>query len=227
MKKHQQDHDLFEAWREPDEPTTSEEPRPSDAEIFDAVMLNTSLERRREIILHLARCSDSAESWRLAMELKPPAEVVDLSSRHARKAWRNLPAWGLAAAAVLVMVIGVFWIMPTPDPGFPEIGDGNTFRGDSEHAIELITADGLRLPAEDFELRWNSIDQIEEYRVLITTTDLEAVFSAATQTTSLRVPSAALSSIESTEPLYWYVTALRRDGSILRSSTQTVFVGDQ
>ena len=227
MKKHQQDDRLFEAWRKPDGPLVDKESCPSDAEIFDAVMLKTPLERRKEIVLHMTRCSDCAESWRLAMEMKPPAEVVNLSTRRPQAAWRNLPAWGLAAAAGIVMMIGVFWVVPTPDPGFPEIGDSDTLRGDQAYAIELRTADGLQMPADNFELSWSSVEPVEEYRVQVTTTDLETVFTASTQATALMVPSSALSAIEPAQPLYWYVSAMRQDGSTIRSATHTVFVAPQ
>lgn len=224
MKKREQENSLFEAWRTPDGSAAQKHECPSDAEIFDAVMLKIPLERRREIVLHTARCSACAESWRLAIELKPPADVVGLASRRSKLPSRGLPAWGLAAAAGLALVIGVFWIAPTQDPGFPEINDSTTLRGDVEYAIELETPEGTRLLADDFELRWRPNEAIEEYRILITTADLENVFSGSTRTTSLRVPSSVLSSIEAGEPLYWYVSAIREDGSIVRSSTQTVFV---
>lgn len=224
MKPSGQEDKLFKVWRNDPEAASLPIECPSDAEIFDAVMLKLPVRRRREIVMHTARCAACAESWRLAIELQPPAEVSDIAQRTSRLPWRNPQVWGLAAAASLAFMIGVIWLMPAQDPGFPEIIDSTTLRGDNEPAIQLEIPDAARLMANEFEVRWGAVQEIEEYRVQITNSRLETVFVGSTQMTSLKVPLSALSMIQADEPLYWHVSAIRKDGSTIRSSTQTVFV---
>jgi anti-sigma factor RsiW len=152
-------------------------------------------EARARVESHLADCEDCA------------AELVAVDRlRRAPAGVRWAPWLGLAAAAAIAAVV----LAPRADrergPAVPPV------RGDSLPSATL----SLVGPADGAELReppvlvWRPVAGAATYRVVLSRSDGDSVWSATTGDTTATPPGESL--LPSPEPYYWYVDALLADG---------------
>lgn len=181
--------------------------------IFAAVRGELPPDAVRDVVDHTAACPSCAEDWRLAAALVPPDERV-ATSRHPFSPGRLLGRPGLvAAAALLVAVVGISLIDRQAPP------DGPVMRGD-ETRIESLVAEGATLPRERCVLSWKAGPPGTVYALEVTTEDWQPVAQVGELTTSAyRVPESALAGLPHPIKLLWRVEASLPGGRRLTSPT--------
>ena len=220
----------FEAYSEGAEPQAE---CPAPEKIWAAVNGELSGEERRALILHTASCGSCAEDWRLARacldddsalsipmspglapSLAPGAGVLGGAER-----FQRLRTWALAAAAVLVLALGlaVFVLsgpqMPSSDPVYR-----------SAEGVEIRS----NLPADQplfrtsARLSWTPAEGAR-YHLLVMTADFQTVYEVHDLTESeATVPAEAFSSLPAGTELLWRVAVLGTEGESLASETFSV-----
>ncbi len=159
-----------------------------------------------------ARDPETAEAWRLALELKgspATAEVIRLS------AWRRR-RWGLGLAAAAVLVVGIMVPLLTTQPwhGDPRL------RNAGPPAVESRVGQAEALPRERFLLRWSGGPDGSLYDVVVSDGDLNVLHrSQRLAEPQLLVPAAALESLAPGATVLWRVEVLTPDGSRQASAT--------
>lgn len=189
--------------------------------LFDAVSGALPPDQVSEVVMHTVRCGACAQSWRVAMELQRARSDV------ARPSFSPRPlsvVW--AAAAALMLVVGVVWMLPLIDPGPPGPGDQSIMRGNDQGAIGLLVADRSAVPLDQFRLRWEAVDSASEYRIRVSDAGLTPVYSGTTQEAEIVVPETHFETLSDGDELFWFVVARLDDGSELRSATGTVILAD-
>lgn len=196
---------------------------PDAGQIFEAVAGRGETRLNRAIVTHIAHCGACAESWRIASALQ---QEIPGEQPRARASNRfGFPAtWGLAAAAVLALTIGIISLRPVLDLGVPAPGEPGALRGVTDLPLTLETADGARLPAEDFRLTWQPLDNVLTYQVEIIDESLKLVFATETRQAEIEVPPGRLDDLEAGSGLHWYVIAVLEDGREARSETRAVII---
>lgn len=219
------------AWRADTRVYRNGEACPDSERIFDAAGARGSARQRREVIAHTARCGACAESWRAAVAMhnempdpKPSARETGAESTTRRR--YGLPAaWGVAAAAVLALAVGIVSLRPDFDSGVPAPAGSGTLRGVADLPLTLNVADGARLPAEDFRLSWQPLEEgVLVYQLEVTDSELNLVYATETRKAELEVPTDRLDGLEAGSELHWYVVAVLDDGRETRSATRTVII---
>lgn len=184
-------------------------------------------EEVRAGVLHLAECGECAEAWRLGRELALASDL-DLANAPAvpmpaRPSWRSPWVFLPAAAAALVLVVGV-----TVDRGLwssRPVESGTTLRADREAGVTLSVADGATLPREAFVLRWEPPADASHYAVRVTTESLEPVASASSLLEpSYQVPPAELAALAPGTRLLWQVEAFGPERRRVQSPVSVVVV---
>ncbi len=193
--------------------------------IWAAAHGDLATEERREIIDHTASCADCAEAWRLAREVgrevaggtdqattePSPAtggRVLAMGHRFRRFA---APLAGLAAAAVLLLVVG----LPREGPAPPELRAGETA------TIRSLLPAGEPLARDRCLLRWSEVAGAR-YFVLVSDAQLAVVARAQDLTQPrFQVPPESLAGLGAGVEIYWRVEAVLPDGS---SSSSRTFV---
>jgi len=171
--------------------------------------LQGELERAelRDLVDHLALCRLCAESWRLGHELANAVGARERERRRSRRAWVQ----GLAAAATVVLAVGLFY------------RDGSMLshdRAPSGPAIESRVVGPL--PRADCRLLWTELAGAW-YDVDVRTADLEPVAAAKDLAVSeFLVPPEALAGLAPGDRLKVYVEAHLRDGSLAAARTLEV-----
>jgi hypothetical protein len=162
----------------------------------------------RAVVNHLAGCPSCAEAWRLARELPAPVEAP------AHVGWRWWGGWmraGVAAAAVLVTLAGLWTGLPTSGPVYRERRAGE---------IRSLIAEDRPLPRAAFVLRWAGGPPGARYDVEVATEDLVLLHRArGLETSALRVPEAALAGLPSGARVLWRVEAHAPDGARIAGVT--------
>ncbi len=209
---------LQQAWQNLTEPTTAGE-CPDDSRLFDAASGRLASNQVREVVLHTAHCGQCAQSWRVALELQRARGNVG------RKPFRLRPvpvAW--AAAAAIMLGLGVISMLPQFDPGTPAPGDRSIVRGIGVQTVDLLVPERAVLLADGFHLRWSEVPVASEYRVRVMDANLVEVFSGTTLETGIVLSRHDLEHLSDGDELYWYVIARLDDGSELRSVTRTAIL---
>ncbi len=140
----------------------------------------------RQIIHHVASCSLCTEAWRLAEKL----EENPAPSLSSRVGWWRSTATAMAAAAVLVLAVGLSLRDAGPAATPP------AFRAPGGDEIELLSAGPL--PREDCVLRWRGPDTADYYqlRVVSAVDPLHPlVEETRIEATEYRVPEDVLSGL--------------------------------
>jgi hypothetical protein len=157
---------------------------PEPERVYDAALGRLPLTERLEVVDHVAGCAHCANAWRLAREMQPGAE-----SR------RRLGA-PLAAAAVLVVAVGVVQLLPPPEPVYRDAG--------GETPLSLVTEPSL--PRSAFVLRWSPPPSGATSTLRVLRNDLEPLLSiSGLPGSSYRVPPDALEDVPSGAQLLWQV----------------------
>jgi hypothetical protein len=204
----------------------------TDAACLDAEWMWTALAGERpaaevrSAVLHLAECGECAEAWRLArelalasgVELTGPALVRDA----VRPAWRSPWVWLPAAAATVVLGVG---LAVDREPWRTPADSGTTWRAGVERGVALGVADGAELPREAFVLRWEPPAGASHYAVRVTTDALGIVSTASNLLEpEYHVPASALERLEPGTKLLWQVEAFGPDRVRLQSPVRVVIL---
>ena len=170
---------------------------------------------RHEVIDHTASCSACAEAWRLAREVgraaEEPATVAGGRVLAMGHRFRRIvaPLAGLAAAAVLLLVVG----LPRDHPAPPE------FRAGEAAAIRSLLPVDEPLARDHCLLRWSEVEGAR-YSVLVSDVRLAVVAQAQDlEQSEFQVPSESLAGLGAGAELYWRVEAVQPDGSSVSSET--------
>ena len=168
---------------------------------------------------HLLQCHGCAEAWRLAQAFVPAPERAP--APHAASWQRYM---GVAAAAVLVLTVGVVWRSgPGEGPGEGVAGTAEPVYRDAAPELALQPLSATALPRSKFLLRWRAPAGSGAFTVRLFTADLAPVqVSERLAQTQLLVPAAALQSFPDGAQLIWQVEGRAADGAVLRSPTWSV-----
>ena len=165
------------------------------------------------ILDHTVVCAACAAGWRIARELRDEqAGAVAAPRRHA------VPVWALAAAAVLVLAIGVTWVprllVPRPAP---------VYRSDNVPTIRSEIEDGGSLPRERMLLRWSCDLEDAVYSVRVSDVDLRPLSSTDhLEGQEFLVPQEALADLASGDVVLWRVEAVHPDGPRVSSPAYSI-----
>ncbi len=176
----------------------------------------------RQVIEHTATCGACAEAWRLAREIGPAAEESDprrSDLRPAYQPWRVV-SWGAgAAAAMVLLVVGLQWRNPA-EPAPPVV-----LRGAETAVVQSLVPQGATLPRRDFVLRWEGPEGAR-YHLQVNTEDLMTVVAEAwdLEATEYRVAEESLAAVPSGSRLYWLLEARLSDGKTATPETFEVLV---
>jgi hypothetical protein len=131
--------------------------------------------------------------------------------RQAAPAWR----FGLAAAAVLVLAVGLATLFP-PGPSRDDAG----WRSGPTAQIRSLVPETTPLARAEFLLRWSGGPEGAVYDVHLTTESFSPVAVAeGLENPEWRVPEERLAEIAGGTRLLWRVDALLPDGRRARSAT--------
>ncbi len=165
------------------------------------------------ILDHTVACAACATAWRIARRFR---DEETASAAPARRA--PVPAWALAAAAVLVIAIGVIWVPqllgPSPSP---------VYRSNDVPAIQNEIEDGSVLPRSRVLLRWSSNLEDAVYSVRVSDLDLKTLASADhLEETEFLVPQESLINLASGDVVLWRIEAFHPDGSQASSPVYSI-----
>ena len=171
--------------------------------IFSAASGELDPAELEPLLDHVSACAECTGSWRLARELlddRPDSAVVVPAAARFR---RPAGIAGLAAAAALVLAVGVNWNAGPPVPEAP------VYRGpERPAAIENRTA--AELPASAVTLRWRSDTAWPSYSVQLMDDSLDTLWSAQDiSATEVAVPDEVLSTLPAGVLLLWQVQAFQ------------------
>lgn len=188
---------------------------PAPESIWKAARLELPLDERVAIIDHVSECPVCAESWRLAAALGARHDAAAAPRRQRFLLPSNVKTWSLAAAAALVLAVGVTFMLRSSGP----VVDPTTRTPDGE-VLQPAIQDGASLPRDDFRLRWNAGPAGSRYDVVVAKPDLFVLVEARDlDSTEYRVPPEALAALPAGTPLLWRVVAHTPDGTTLSSRT--------
>lgn len=169
------------------------------------------------LVEHAASCSACALAWRIARRAesaaRQPSEAKPLA---APPRWRRYATAAAAAlAAMLVLVIGLEWRRPAPDPA---LEPGVTRRAEPVRIDSAL--DGETLARADPVLRWRAPEEGLRYELWVTSEDLEPIVHATDlERPQYRLSAERLGRLDSGARLLWRVETTLHDGSRLRSKT--------
>lgn len=196
---------------------------PPSETIYAAVAGELSPANTRDMVEHVARCSDCEEAWRLAkaifeQEAANNSFVRDaekLSHRSTFSQWATLhPRASIAASILLCSVIG--FGMFKADLFIPQ--HQVTLRDGSQIQQAIIAESAASLTRERFILRWSPADVSARYNVRLTDASLTPIWSAmGLSEPSAQVPSQTLANITAGSSLFWQVDVIV-DGRTTTSS---------
>lgn len=205
---------------------------PDSDRIWAAVHDELTADEKHELIHYTTSCPSCAEEWRLARDVGRSARsrarqtVVSDASRAAREPrspaatgrvlamghrFRRLaaPLAGLAAAAVLLLVVALPRESPAP----------SEFRAGEVAAIRSLVPQGATLARDACLLRWSGIESAL-YTVLVSDANLVVVARADELTRPrFQVPAESLARLPAGAELYWQIEAVLPDVSSRASTT--------
>lgn len=193
----------------------------------------------RELIEHTAACAACAESWRLAHRLDAELGEADeaavphtaaspavasptmASPAAARRpmrpaawlSWQRAGVWAAAAAAMVLVVVGLQLRAPQVAP------PGSGYRQPGTTGIQSLLTAGETLLRQELVLRWSGPEGAR-YRLWVTSDDGTLLAEARDlEAAEYRVPEAALADLPPGSRILWRVDADLVDGGSLASST--------
>lgn len=182
---------------------------PEPERIWAALRGDLPAPERRDLVLHTARCPACAEDFRLAADLLEEAgermpEVRD-EPVPIRTRWLS----GLAAAAAVLVAVGLVWRLGEAPPQ-------PVHRTGEEALVHSLLEPGQALPRDHFLLRWSGPEGAR-YTVSVTTyPDLELVVRAhSLEATELLIAAKDLAPLAPGARLLWQVEAVLPDGTRL------------
>jgi len=184
---------------------------PEESRIWDSAAERLPHGETEELLRHFATCGACAASWRLARELSTDEATVkpvdELAER--RHVATSRPWWiGLAAAAMIVLVAGIFSLkqLRTVSPMEP------VFRALPESNLMSETSSSA-LPREELVLRWSGAPEGTIYDLRVTSDRLQPLHRVfGLELSEYRVPAEPLSGVPPGGIILWSVTAHLPDG---------------
>jgi hypothetical protein len=167
----------------------------------------------REIAREETSADEAREVEWIASELRRRNNVVAFRP----KAWRVL----YAAAAVIVMVIGIGYWMQLREPAIDAPLDGPAVYRSARLDVIAPIGDLAQAPNE---LRWTAVPDASRYRVQIAEVDGTLLWSAGTTQSNVALPPAVIAQFAPGKSLLWEVKAFRGEEMLASSETQTVRV---
>jgi hypothetical protein len=181
---------------------------------------------RDRIVGHLAVCDDCGARYGRIVDAQPvaaspaPETKRDLAAsafrvyprprRGLRTLLSPLALAGVAAAAVLLIAIGVATLRPTSDPG--------GIRGTSLQPLSPI---GQARPPVEF--RWESPVRASRYRLEVTDAEGRSLFVLFSERESLPLPRERLEELEPGREYSWEVVALGPSGEEIMKAPRRSF----
>ncbi|MCP4658655.1 MAG: zf-HC2 domain-containing protein [bacterium] len=186
---------------------------PPPERIWEALRGELPPDEVREVVDHTSACASCAQDWRLAHALGKRSEEAAATHLAAvrRARFGSLRPWLAAAAAAVLIVVGVRWSeqwMPRQE---------SAYRGDEQAAIRSLTTEVSR---QRCLLIWEGPEGAI-YDVVVSTEDpLETISTAKELRTSEHlVPESSLAKFPAATKVLWRVDAVLPDGSRLSSKT--------
>lgn len=168
---------------------------------------------REKVFLHITRCPACATAWRATREL-----AAGLESANEPVPRRRVlsPAWlRLAAATVLVALVGVGWYVLVLDRGAEPL-----YRTQEDRWLRSALVEGQALQRESFVLRWTAGPAGTVYDVDVLSERLEPLTDRrGLDQPEYQVPVEILDAVPSGAPVLWQVTARLPDGRRIESET--------
>lgn len=172
---------------------------------------------RSSAVEHIARCSDCADAYRLALELVVTGVEQGATPRRDRRRWPSKPWLAVAATVVIVLAAVVLWRTgPLGPSGGPVVT-----RGAELPSAAIEPANGVVLPAAPAVLRWQPPAGASggAWRFQITVLDARTDLlwrSDWLERSRVELPAAARDRVAAAGRVYWRVTA-RRPGELRQS----------
>lgn len=165
------------------------------------------------ILDHTVTCAACATAWRIARQLR---DEETASAAPVRRS--PVPAWALAAAAVLVIGIGVIWVPQLVGPSRSPV-----YRSNDVPAIQNEIEDGSVLHRNRALLRWSCNLEDAVYSIRVSDLDLKTLASADhLEETEFLVPREALIDLASGDVVLWRIEAFNPDGSRAASPVYSI-----
>ncbi len=206
--------DLRRAFRE--RPAGDEPPGdcPAADRLAAAAQDRCSADEFNRILDHTVVCAACAASWRIARELRDE----EAGAAPARLRRSGLPAWALAAAAVLAVAAGVTLV-----PQWIDLHRAPVYRSNEAPTVRSEIEDGRVLPRDRVLLRWSCDLEDSVFSVRVMDVDLNPLASAdQLQQEEFLVPEQALAGLASGDVVLWRVEALHPDGRRVPSPVYSV-----
>lgn len=168
----------------------------------------------REISREETSAGEAREVEWLASELRRRNNVVAFRP----KMWRVL----YAAAAVLVMVVGIGYWMQLREPAIDTTFDPSAVYRTAR--VEVIAPKSGDLVQAPNELRWTAVPEASRYAVQILEVGATPVWGTSTTQTHVALPPGVIAQFAPGKLLLWDVAAFRGKEMIATSDTQNVRV---
>jgi hypothetical protein len=183
--------------------------------IWEALRGEMSARSTAAIVEHTSRCHACAEAWRLGHELAGQRRAE--TGAVARATAFRVPAFGvwasLAAAALLVIVVGIGIVMP------PRNQPPSVTRAGEESAIQSLVEGTASLPRGACVLKWSAPVAGARYRIRVGTQDLTPIASLQNlERPEYQVPIKNLEKLPPGAILVWRVEAILPDGRRIAST---------
>lgn len=191
-----------------------DQPHISASELAAFVDRTLAPKQRAIIAAHLADCAECRA------ELVSATTAIASHGRGANRRRRTWTLGAVAAAAALLVVV----VLPRAD--FATDPASGVERRAVERAGMLVTTapeDGAVLETDNVTLSWLG-EEGSSYRVTVTDDGGTTLWSALTSDASVAVPAGVLAPAGRH---YWYVDALRADGSSASSGARTFSTGSR
>ena len=215
--RHAQDEELRKAFQSLGD-TSREELSSADLDqVWRAVSEDLPAVERRALVERMATDPALAEAWRVAQELyrEAPRPI-----RAATSARLRILSWMPAAAAVLLVAIGVGVIVQLSRPTVPD-----TFRDSQTYVVESLVPSDTTLARNAFRLRWTPGPEGSRYHVRVTTEDLKVLTTVSDLTApELEVSGDLLSAVAPGSLVFWQVDVMLPEGRTVSSPTFAVRV---
>ena len=197
---------------------------PSEAILILYLEDRLSAQEREETESHLSDCAECVEQLEIIRKLSmweddasipmPEPSVLQSAERlvQSNAPFRRfgIPRWGLAAAAVLVVAVGLAYFS-TRGPVATRFRDSSPA---TEH-LTMIPADNARVEGSRLNFQWSGVENSVGYRVYLYDNSGSILWSSSTGDTTMTLSPAV--SLHSQTNYLWRVEIFFRDGSIHRS----------
>jgi hypothetical protein len=177
---------------------------PSSEDLLDVLTGRATSRERQALADHLMRCSDCAEEYRIAADLKPWAAAAsdELAPAVEPRRWLDAFSWRHAAVATAALVLTVsgiaLWqtMFPTPSPD----------RGPASATLSVEPLDRAVLPSPPDFLVWSPVPGADSYQAIVYDFESTPLWeSPSIADPRVRLPEAIRGALLPGRPYYWRV----------------------